>query len=79
MKIRVTEWSRRGLGSEGFSANEVVDEARFVELYGEEDLRILKEKRIHSDVIGQGRMYRAEICEEPHGENCSGTPINPGL
>lgn len=58
MKIEVTEGTYDG----GF-VQQVIDEKRFVKLYGKDDLKRLKNNRSVGDVIGQNRWYRAKLLE----------------
>ena len=41
---------------------DTVDEKRFIELYGDTDLKFLKRDGKVGDTIGQGRWYYAILC-----------------
>ena len=72
MRITVTEYNR---GDNAYS--ETIDETRFVELYGEKDLELLKKNGKVGDVIGQGRHYYAELPPTPPANEDSGIMLGP--
>lgn len=59
MQIEVVESRQMSKGLQ--EVKEVIGKRRFVKLYGETDFAMLRHNGSVSDVIGQGKWYRAKI------------------